>query len=125
MKPEIHNFIIIQPRWAEYFLDYIVHWPWNFYRTFRGIHYYYIKKIFVNPDLGKQGRHTLSLALVELEFESRRGAFTRSDNIGYRWQTLYDKGDSVLYPQDIIGVNVPIETQNQKNLKRERKLYIS
>ena len=63
-KSEIDKFVVIGPdfRNHRYFHtgDYAI---WNFARTFLGIRFARIKNLFVNPDFGKAGLHSKTIAL--------------------------------------------------------------
>ena len=61
LKPEIEKSVIVRLDWIQNDGPNKRKFePWRFYETIAnsGIHYSYLKKIFVNPDLGKQGIHS-------------------------------------------------------------------
>ena len=64
LKSEIDKFIVVDPDFVtnRYFHtgDYAI---WNFARTFLGIRFAGIKNLFVNPDFGKAGLHSKTIAL--------------------------------------------------------------
>ena len=63
-KSEIEKFVVVGPDFVNhrYFHtgDYAI---WNFARTFLGIKFAQIKNLFVNPDFGKAGLRSKSIAL--------------------------------------------------------------
>ena len=71
LKSEINQYVVVdphfkykQPKWkpGEY--------PkWNFKEDMNGIYLNHIKNIFVNPDLGREGLHSMKRATLNSPYE--------------------------------------------------------
>ena len=71
LKPEINQYVVVdphfrykRPKWkmGEY--------PkWNFKENVKGLYSSHIKNIFVNPDLGREGFHSMKRATLNSPYD--------------------------------------------------------
>ena len=71
LKSEINQFIVVDPHFDKYKQRWKMgEYPkWNFKEDVDGIFCNYIKNIFVNPDLGREGLHSMKRATLNSQYD--------------------------------------------------------
>ena len=66
LKSEINQYVVVDP-FFTYQFNYP--WEWNLKEDVKGIHFSPIKNIFVNPDLGREGLHSMKRATLNSPYD--------------------------------------------------------
>ena len=72
LKSEINQYVVVDP----HFKYKLTNWKmgddskWNFKEDVRGIYFSHIKNIFVNPDLGREGLHSIKRATLNSRYDT-------------------------------------------------------
>ena len=73
LKSEINQYVVVDPHFESKFHKWErgFKWDptWNFKEDMKGIYLNHIKKIFVNPDLGREGLHSMKRATLNSPYE--------------------------------------------------------
>ena len=71
LKSEINQYVVVDPHFKYKFHKWkIGEYPkWNFKEDMNGIYLNHIKNIFVNPDLGREGLHSMKRATLNSPYE--------------------------------------------------------